>query len=103
MTDCPTYFNGRGIGSRYDGSYPGSPIVGSCSGLTGSGASFSSSYIDFLRRSWEAQVITYEKADGWIMWTWKTEQADEWSYKAGLEYGWIPSDPTALWYPTICD
>ena len=57
------------------------------------------------RADWRAryaQVITYEKASGWIMWTWKAEQADEWSYQAGLRYGWIPSDPTSLEYPNIC-
>lgn len=102
MTDCAEYLNGRGVGARYDGSRSGSPRVGSCSGLTGSGSSFSSSYKTFLRQTWEAQVITYEKASGWIMWTWKTEQTDEWSYQAGLRYGWIPSNPTSLKYPTIC-
>jgi glucan 1,3-beta-glucosidase len=102
MTDCAKYLNGRGIGSRYDGSYPGSTRVGSCIGKTGSGASFSSSFKAFLNRSWEAQVVTYEKANGWIMWTWKAEQADEWSYSAGLQYGWIPRDPTALHNPGIC-
>lgn len=49
-----------------------------------------------------AQVITYEKADGWIMWTWKAESADDWSYQAGLQYGWIPQDPTDLKYSGIC-
>jgi hypothetical protein len=49
-----------------------------------------------------AKVITYEKASGWIQWTWKTEGADEWSYSAGLQYGWIPSDPTQHIYPNIC-
>lgn len=30
------------------------------------------------------------------MWTWKTQAgaAEEWSYKKGLQYGWIPKDPT---------
>ena len=36
------------------------------------------------------------------MWTWKTEQTDEWSYQAGLRYGWIPSNPTSHKFPTIC-
>lgn len=49
-----------------------------------------------------AQVITFEKASGWIQWTWKTEDADEWSYEKGLSYGWIPYDPTSLEYPNIC-
>ena len=36
------------------------------------------------------------------MWTWKNEQADEWSYQAGLTNGWIQSDPTSYQYPNIC-
>ena len=59
MTDCATYLNGRGVGSRYDGSYSGSTRVGSCTGLTGSGATFSSSYKEFLRQTWEAQVSPF--------------------------------------------
>ncbi|KAG9314106.1 glycoside hydrolase family 5 protein [Chiua virens] len=103
MTDCAKYLNGRGTGSRYDGSYGGSTAVGSCAGLTGSGSTFSSSYKTFLRQSWEAQVISYEATtDGWLQWTWKTESADEWSYKAGLNYGWISQNPTDYKYPTIC-
>lgn len=39
-TDCTKYLNGRGIGSRYDGTYPGFNAVGSCSGKSGSGADF---------------------------------------------------------------
>jgi aryl-phospho-beta-D-glucosidase BglC (GH1 family) len=102
VTDCATYLNGRGYGARYDGSYPGSTYVGSCTGLTGSASTFSSSYMTFLRQFWEAQVISYEKSNGWLMWTWKTESADEWSYLAGLQNGWIPWSPTDLQYPTIC-
>ncbi|KAF9041809.1 exo-beta-1,3-glucanase [Hymenopellis radicata] len=101
-TDCAKYLNGRGVGSRYDGSYPGSSRIGSCSTRTGSGATFSSTYKTFLQQYWEAQVITYEKGDGWIQWTWKAENADEWTYQAGLNYGWIPQDPTNLQYPNIC-
>ncbi|KAA1468117.1 exo-1-3-beta-glucanase [Dentipellis sp. KUC8613] len=102
MTDCAKYLNGRGIGARYDGSYSGSQKVGSCNGKTGSASSFSSDYKTFLRKTWEAQIVTYEKASGWIMWTWKAENADDWSYQAGLNGGWIPRDPTDLKYPDIC-
>ncbi|TDL20936.1 exo-beta-1,3-glucanase [Rickenella mellea] len=103
-TDCAKYLNGRGVGSRYDGSYSGSTRVGSCTGLSGSASSFSSSYKTFLRQFWEAQVITYEQVEGWIQWTWKTEggTGEEWSYQKGLQYGWIPQDPTDLQYPNIC-
>ncbi|KAI9570306.1 glycoside hydrolase family 5 protein [Boletus coccyginus] len=97
MNDCAKYLNGRGVGSRY------AADVGSCDGLTGSGSTFSSNYKTFLRQAWEAQVISYEKAtDGWLQWTWKTEDADEWSYQAGLQYGWIPQNPTNYMYPNIC-
>ena len=57
MTDCAKYLNGRGVGARYDGSIsPGAPVYGSCNGMTGSGATFSQDYRNFLRMSWEAQV-----------------------------------------------
>lgn len=100
--DCAKYLNGRFVGSRYDGSYPGSTRVGSCTGLTGSASTFTASYKTFLRQFWEAQTITYEKAQGWIQWTWKAENADEWTYQAGLANGWIPQNPTNRQYPTIC-
>lgn len=100
--DCAKYLNGRGIGSKYDGSFPGSTRVGSCTGLTGSASSFSASYKTFLRQYWEAQVMSYEKGQGWIQWTWKAENADEWTYQAGLENGWIPQNPTDFQYPNIC-
>jgi glucan 1,3-beta-glucosidase len=81
----------------------GSPYVGDCSTKTGSGASFSSSYKTFLRQFFEAQIQTWEKGSGWLMWTWKTEgNSDEWSYQAGIRYGWIPSNPTNYQYPNIC-
>ncbi|KAJ3489581.1 hypothetical protein NLI96_g2026 [Meripilus lineatus] len=101
-TDCAKYLNGRGVGARYDGTRSGSTRVGSCSGLTGSASSFSASYKTFLRQYWEAQTITYEKGAGWIQWTWKAENADEWSYQAGLANGWIPQNPTSRQYPNIC-
>jgi glucan 1,3-beta-glucosidase len=104
MTDCAKYLNGRGVGARYDGTHEESPRrVGSCAEQTGTGESFSAEYKTYLRQMWEAQVVTFEKGSGWIMWTWKTEQADEWSYEAGLRYGWIPRDPTSLQYSHICD
>ena len=56
ITDCAKYLNGRGIGARYDGTFSGSSRVGSCTGLSGSASSFSSSYKNFLRKFWEAQV-----------------------------------------------
>ncbi|KAE9390726.1 glycoside hydrolase family 5 protein [Gymnopus androsaceus JB14] len=103
QTDCAKYLNGRGIGARYDGTFAGSTFVGSCTGLTGSASTFSSSFKTFLRQYWEAQVQTYEAGgSGWIQWTWKAENADEWTYQAGLANGWIPQDPTDFEFPNIC-
>jgi len=100
--DCAKYLNGRGVGSRYDGSFAGSTRVGSCTGLTGNASTFSASYKTFLRQFWEAQTIAYEQGQGWLQWTWKTEITDEWSYQAGLANGWIPQNPTNRQFPTIC-
>jgi aryl-phospho-beta-D-glucosidase BglC (GH1 family) len=101
-TDCAKYLNGRGRGARYDGTFNSAPYAGACSAKTGSGANFSPNYKTFLRKYWEAQTITFEKGAGWIQWTWKAEQADDWSYQAGLKYGWIPQNPADRQYPQIC-
>lgn len=93
-TDCARWLNGRGRGSRYDGSFEGSSYIGSCEGKTGDGSNFSDEYKTYLRKFWDVQTQTYENAgQGWISWTWKAQPA-EWSYKAGLEGGWIPRNPT---------
>lgn len=104
-TDCAKYLNGRGIGARYDGTYPNvTTAVGSCDGLTGSASNFTTDYKTFLGKFWEAQVIAFERGgQGWVQWAWKAENADEWSYQAGLANGWIPSNATNYVYPTICD
>ncbi|KAG2368843.1 glycoside hydrolase family 5 protein [Suillus spraguei] len=101
-TDCAKWLNGRGTGARYDGTLSNTTPVGSCTGKTGSASSFSSDYKNFMRQYWEAQVISYEKGSGWIQWAWKAENADDWSYQAGLSNGWIPQNLTNLDYPNIC-
>ncbi|KAG8732972.1 exo-1,3-beta-glucanase [Ceratobasidium sp. 414] len=101
--DCAKYLNGRGVGARYDGTYPGSTKHGDCTPFTGSRNKFSQEYKTFLRQFYEAQVSAFERGgQGWFYWTWKAEQADEWSYQAGLAGGWIPADPTNRQYPNIC-
>jgi glucan 1,3-beta-glucosidase len=102
VTDCATSLNGRGVGARWDGTYPNSQYLGSCQGMTGSAASFSQDYKNFMRQYWEAQVTVAEKVNGWIYWTWKAENADDWSYQAGLANGYIPQDPTNRQYPNVC-
>ena len=53
-------------------------------------------------RYWEAQIQIGEAIQGWGFWTWKAENADDWSYQAGLKGGWIPQDPTDMLYPNMC-
>lgn len=96
FTDCAPGLNGRHLGSRYEGTFPGSQRRGSCKNRTGNAKNFSKGFIDNLRRNWAIQADTYEAGLGWVMWTWKTEHhnADEWSYRQGVRHGWIPRDPT---------
>ncbi|KAG6820953.1 hypothetical protein H0H93_009189 [Arthromyces matolae] len=103
ITDCAKWLNGRGVGSRWDGTYSdNSQYHGSCSNYTGSYQGFSASYKTFLRKYWEVQVEIGETVSGWVFWTWKAENADEWSYQMGLQGGWIPQDPTDRQYPGLC-
>ncbi|KAF3050617.1 exo-1,3-beta-glucanase [Didymella keratinophila] len=50
----------------------------------------------------EAQLDAYEKATGWIFWTWKTEGAPEWDMKDLLANGIFPQPLTARKYPGQC-
>ncbi|KAI0734298.1 glycoside hydrolase [Fomitopsis betulina] len=103
ITDCAKWLNGRNVGARWDGSYAsGQQTFGSCNGMTGNMSTFSADYKTFLRKYWEAQVAVGESVQGWIFWTWKAENADDWSYQRGLEGGWIPQDPTDRMYRHIC-
>ncbi|KJA28398.1 glycoside hydrolase family 5 protein [Hypholoma sublateritium FD-334 SS-4] len=103
-TDCGKGLNGRFTGARYDGSIPGSVRVGSCTGLTGNASTFSAEYRQFLGQYFEAQTQAYEKGGlGWVMWSWKMEDVDEWSYQKGLEWGWIPQDLNQGNWPSICE
>ncbi len=77
-TDCAKSLNGRGVGARYDGSYPGSTYVGSCASFSGDGSGFSSAYKKFLGQFWAAQVQTYEKnGQGWLMVSINTQTCTE--------------------------
>ncbi|CAE6442981.1 unnamed protein product [Rhizoctonia solani] len=101
--DCAKYLNGRGVGARYDGTFPGSSRKGDCDRFTGSSVRFSNEYKTFMRQYYEAQVSAFERGgNGWFYWTWKAEQADEWSYQAGLAGGWIPTNPSNRQFPNIC-
>jgi len=94
MTDCAKWLNGRGIGARYDGTFEkdgqGSYYIGSCDGKSvGTVDALSQGDKDAIKTFISAQKAAYEKASGWIFWTWKTESSPEWDYQALLNAGLI--------------
>jgi len=74
ITDCAKWLNGKDKGARYDGTFENANKIGSCAGKsTGTVAGLSSDDKSNMGRFIEAQLEGYEKAAGWIFWTWKTE------------------------------
>jgi glucan 1,3-beta-glucosidase len=104
LTDCAKYLNGRGVGARYDGTYPGSTaIIGSCDGKSqGSVAGLSADDQTSIRRFIEAQLDAFEMNTGWIYWTWKTEGAPEWDMQQQVAGGVFPNPVTSRQFPKAC-
>jgi len=103
ITDCAKWLNGKGKGARYDGTLNGAPKVGDCTGKsTGTVAGLSADDKNNVGRFIEAQLDAYEKATGWIFWTWKTEGAPEWDMQDLLKNGLFPQPLTARKYPGQC-
>ncbi|CAC9889738.1 unnamed protein product [Aureobasidium pullulans] len=115
LSDCAKYLNGRGVGARYDGTYnyngQSSYYIGSCDGkYTGSVSGLDSTYRDNISKFIEAQLDAYEKAAGWIFWTWKTGMleisifgAPEWDMQALLQNGVFPNPVTNRNHPGQCN
>ncbi|KAI4726326.1 glycoside hydrolase [Aureobasidium sp. EXF-10728] len=109
-TDCATYLNNVGVGSRWEGtlnmvSTPGGSLSGSvlsptcptansprcsCVNANAAPSSYSDAYKQFLLEFAEAQMFSFEQGWGWFYWTWKTETATQWSYRDGLAAGILP-------------
>ncbi|KAJ5586945.1 Exo-beta-1-3-glucanase (Exg1) [Penicillium hispanicum] len=103
MTDCAKYLNGKGVGSRYDGSYQGSQALGSCDGKSiGTVDGLSQDDRNGIRQFIEAQLDAYEKGSGWLYWTWKTEGAPEWDMQQQLAGGVFPNPVTDRQFPGQC-
>jgi glucan 1,3-beta-glucosidase len=91
ITDCAKWLNGKNKGARYDGTFEGSSKIGECAGKsTGSVDALSSDDKNNIGRFIEAQLDAFEKAAGWIFWTWKTEGAPEWDMQDLLAGGIFP-------------
>lgn len=95
MTDCAKYLNGRGVGARYDGTFnkdgQGSSYIGSCDKKSsGTVAGLGQTDRKNIKAFIEAQIVAFEKADGWIFWTWKNEAAPEWHFQDLIAHGMVP-------------
>jgi glucan 1,3-beta-glucosidase len=102
MTDCAVNLNGRGVGARYDGTFPGSTRHGSCAGVN-SISQWSQTQKDNHRRYIETQLDYYEKKTaGWIFWNFKTEGSAEWDLYALIGAGVFPQPITARKFPLVC-
>jgi glucan 1,3-beta-glucosidase len=103
ITDCAKWLNGKNKGARYDGTFNDAGKTGDCTGKsTGTVAGLSGDDKYNIGRFIEAQLDAYEKAAGWVFWTWKTEGAPEWDMQALLAEGLFPQPLTARKYPGQC-
>ncbi len=101
-TDCTPNLNNIGVGSRWAGTLntgdPGTSVLTpscaeppcSCAQANADPSTYSASYKQFLQMYAEAQMHSFEQAWGWFYWTWKTENAVQWSYMLGLKAGILP-------------
>ncbi|KLJ12618.1 glucan 1,3-beta-glucosidase [Blastomyces silverae] len=91
MTDCAKYLNGRGMGARFDKSYPNGKPSGACGGrYFGSVGRLPAQQKAEIRRFLEAQLDAYGNSSGWFFWTWKTEGSPEWDMQDLLSAGLFP-------------
>ena len=96
-TDCTQYLNNVGAGTRWEGtlkstdrsvsvltpSCPAKSSACSCSQANADPGSYSDQYKQWLLMNAQAQMSSFESAWGWFYWTWVTEGATQWDYKAG--------------------
>ncbi|KAJ2890294.1 hypothetical protein GGI21_006221 [Coemansia aciculifera] len=94
-TDCARWLNGFQRGARWDGTYlTGKPVVpgGICAGQEDL-STWNTEKRLFMRNFAMAQFQAYEKANGWVFWNFKTENADAWNYIKLAQAGIIPNPP----------
>jgi len=109
-TDCTQYLNNVGAGTRWEGTLgdkdtPGGGTTGvvltpschskdkskcSCTEANADASSYSEAYKEWLLTFAEGQMTSFEYGWGWFYWTWDTESATQWSYKAGMAAGILP-------------
>ncbi|KAF8694426.1 Cellulase (glycosyl hydrolase family 5), partial [Rhizoctonia solani] len=99
FNDCAYFLNGASSGYRYDGTLPtyNGPRIGSCAPWLDS-----SEWTDETKESLKQLALSsMDSMQNWFFWTWRigaslrTGQVNSplWSYKLGLERGYMPTDP----------
>ncbi|RDB21561.1 putative glucan 1,3-beta-glucosidase D [Hypsizygus marmoreus] len=100
VTDCGLYLNGVNLGTRYEGTYPGSGArIGSCTPWT-DWQNYDSKMKTSIRNF---ALASMDALQDYFFWTWKIGNSSvtgkvetpAWSYQLGLEQGWMPKDPRA--------
>ncbi|KZO99387.1 glycoside hydrolase family 5 protein [Calocera viscosa TUFC12733] len=98
INDCGKWVNGVGLGTRYEGTYPGSTtVIGNCSVWT----EYDTWSADTVQQTKELVMASMDALQHWFFWTWKIGnssvtgniESPSWSYSLGLQQGWIPADP----------
>jgi len=57
----------------------------------------------FYKQWFAAQVMDYEKQDGWIFWCWKSQLGDyRWAYQDAVAAGIIPTDLDSVYDEGVC-
>ncbi|KAG6917780.1 hypothetical protein DXG01_001052 [Tephrocybe rancida] len=98
VTDCGLWLNGVNLGTRYEGTYPGSGNpVGSCASWT-DWQNYDSATKTAIKTF---AMASMDALQDYFFWTWKIGNSTKtgkvetphWSYQLGLENGWMPTDP----------
>lgn len=96
LTDCTPWLNSVHFGTRWEGTFPytNKPInnkyLGKCANIN-NWETWSKQHKRFTRKYIEMQLDQYEsKMNGWIFWTYKTENSIEWDFKKLAKYELFP-------------
>ncbi|ESK92044.1 glycoside hydrolase family 5 protein [Moniliophthora roreri MCA 2997] len=100
INDCGLWVTGVGDGTRYEGDYkpdPSFPRIGSCTQWT-DWTKFDAATKAEMK---QFAMASFDALQNFFFWTWKIGdsinsgkvESPAWSYKLGLEQGWMPLDP----------
>ncbi|CAG7853930.1 Probable glucan 1,3-beta-glucosidase D; AltName: Full=Exo-1,3-beta-glucanase D [Serendipita indica DSM 11827] len=97
INDCGLYVNAVGRGTRYEGTFETTAVTGSCDEWINY-ETWTQPTKDAFR---EFALSSMDALQNWFFWTWRIGESSAtnkvmapfWSYKLGLQEGWMPTDP----------